>query len=155
MQGINNGKYVGAIGAAKLQNYYTKDETDALLERIEVGDVNLSGYITKDELQQAIDGIEAIEGPAGPQGQPGEKGDKGDTGEQGPKGDKGEDGKDGLTTSIIVNGSTYEHVDGVITLPDYSLADHNHDEFALIANVYNKTEIDTMLGDIESLLSNI
>ena len=40
-------------------------------------------------------------------------------GEQGPKGDKGDPGADGLTTAITVNGSTYEHVNGTITLPDY------------------------------------
>jgi hypothetical protein len=111
----------------------------------DVADV-LGDYATKDELQQAIDEIELMpgpegepgvqgevgpEGPQGPkgdkgdqgeQGIQGEKGDKGDTGEQGPKGDqgdKGEDGKDGLTTSIIVNGSTHSHVDGIITLPNY------------------------------------
>lgn len=49
----------------------------------------------------------------------GEKGDKGDTGPQGPQGEKGLDGADGLTTSIVVNGSTYTHVEGTITLPDY------------------------------------
>lgn len=35
---------------------------------------------------------------------------------EGPKGDKG---ADGVTTSIVVNGNTYTHVDGVITLPNY------------------------------------
>ena len=44
------------------------------------------------------------------------KGDKGDAGEQGPA---GANGQDGLTTAISVNGNTYTHVDGVITLPDY------------------------------------
>ena len=41
------------------------------------------------------------------------KGDKGDTGEQGPA------GQDGLTTAISVNGNTYTHVNGTITLPNY------------------------------------
>ena len=96
----------------------------------DVADV-LGDYATKDELQQAIDEIELIpgpqgepgvqgpEGPQGIQGSEGPKGDKGDTGEQGPKGDAGEKGNDGLTTSIVVNGSTYNHVDGIITLPNY------------------------------------
>ena len=44
------------------------------------------------------------------------KGAKGDQGEVGPKGDPG---ADGLTTAITVNGSTYTHVNGTITLPDY------------------------------------
>lgn len=49
----------------------------------------------------------------------GEKGDKGETGLQGPKGEQGAAGADGLTTAISVNGNTYEHVNGTITLPDY------------------------------------
>lgn len=56
------------------------------------------------------------------------KGDKGDPGEQGPagiqgpqgiQGEAGPAGVDGLTTAITVNGNTYEHVNGTITLPDY------------------------------------
>lgn len=43
----------------------------------------------------------------------GEKGDKGDAGAA------GANGKDGLTTAVSVNGSTYSHVNGTITLPDY------------------------------------
>ena len=56
------------------------------------------------------------------------KGPKGDTGEQGPKGDTGEQGPKGDTGEA-----------GVV---DYT-------------NIYNKTEIDAMIGDIETLLSNI
>lgn len=40
-------------------------------------------------------------------------------GEKGEQGLTGANGRDGLTTSINVNGNTYTHVDGVITLPDY------------------------------------
>ena len=50
------------------------------------------------------------------------KGEKGDTGEQGPqglKGEKGEKGSDGLTTAVKVNGQTYTHSNGLITLPNY------------------------------------
>lgn len=53
------------------------------------------------------------------------KGDKGDTGERGPQGiqgiqgPSGANGQDGLTTAISVNGNTYTHINGVITLPDY------------------------------------
>ena len=50
---------------------------------------------------------------------------KGDTGEQGPKGDTGEQGPKGDTGEV-----------------DYS-------------NVYTKTEINDMIGDIETLLNNI
>ena len=77
------------------------------------GEVDLSGYVTKETgnanhitfsdgqtFQAKLD--------AGTL-----KGDKGDTGPQGSA------GRDGLTTSISVNGTTYTHVDGTITLPDY------------------------------------
>lgn len=58
-------------------------------------------------------GPQGEQGPAGADGVKGDKGDKGDPGEIGPA------GADGLTTAITVNGNTYTHVDGVITLPDY------------------------------------
>lgn len=35
------------------------------------------------------------------------------------KGEKGDKGQDGLTTSIAVNGNTYNHQSGTITLPNY------------------------------------
>ena len=41
------------------------------------------------------------------------KGDKGDRGEN------GNNGKDGLTTAVSVNGNTYTHKNGTITLPNY------------------------------------
>ena len=47
------------------------------------------------------------------------KGPKGDTGERGPQGSAGINGQDGLTTAVSVNGTTYTHVGGTITLPDY------------------------------------
>lgn len=110
-------------------------------------------------------------GEVGPAGEKGDKGDPGDIGPQGPQGDigpAGPKGADGLTTSISVNGSTYNHINGTITLPDYpstdglattesvntalaSKADINHTH-----SDYVTTEsFNTALGDIESLLSNI
>lgn len=53
----------------------------------------------------------------------GAKGDQGEVGHQGEQGPKGDPGADGLTTAITVNGSTYEHVNGTITLPDYPSTD--------------------------------
>lgn len=67
-------------------------------------------------------GPEGPIGPQGPQGIQGEQGEPGSAGPQGPQGIQGEQGpagKDGLTTSITVNGNTYEQVDGNITIPDY------------------------------------
>ena len=102
------------------------------------GSVDLSGYVTKETgnasqitfadgqtFQVKLDngtlkgekGDKGDTGEQGPRGLQGEKGDKGDAGERGPA---GANGQDGLTTAISVNGTTYTHVDGVITLPDYS-----------------------------------
>ena len=58
------------------------------------------------------------QGPQGIQGPQGLQGIQGIQGPQGPQGEQGPAGKDG-TTSITVNGSTYEQVDGNITIPDY------------------------------------
>ena len=95
------------------------------------GEVDLSGYVTKETgnanqitfadgetFQGKLDAgtLKGEKGDPGEQGPQGLKGEKGDPGEQGPA---GADGQDGLTTAISVNGTTYTHVDGVITLPDY------------------------------------
>ena len=75
-------------------------------------------------------GATGAQGPQGPQGIKGERGEKGLTGATGPKGETGErgltgpqgpqgiKGTDGLTTSISVNGKTYNHSNGKITLPN-------------------------------------
>ena len=74
---------------------------------------------------QGEQGPQGIQGPAGEQGPQGETGATGAQGIQGVKGDKGDTGAtgpkgaDGLTTSIEVNGQTYTHVNGKITLPNY------------------------------------
>ena len=83
-------------------------------------------------------------GATGPKGDKGEKGDtgatgpKGDIGEQGPKGEKGdtgaqgpqgEKGSDGLTTAVKVNGQTYTHSNGLITLPNYPTVPTNLSSF--------------------------
>ena len=82
-------------------------------------------------------GPRGIDGPTGEQGVKGDKGDpftyadftseqlaalkgaKGDKGDKGEQGIQGERGQDGLTTNIVVNGNTYTHSDGTITLPNY------------------------------------
>ena len=69
---------------------------------------------------QGIQGPKGDKGDIGPQGATGERGPQGLRGIQGPVGPRGEKGEPGLTTSIEVNGQTYD-VDaaGKITLPDY------------------------------------
>lgn len=75
--------------------------------------------------EQGERGLQGEQGPQGPAGPQGSKGDTGAQGIQGVKGDKGDTGAtgpkgaDGLTTSIEVNGQTYTHVNGKITLPNY------------------------------------
>ena len=74
-------------------------------------------------------------GEQGPQGLKGDKGDtgatgpKGDTGAQGPQGLKGDKGSDGLTTAVKVNGQTYTHSNGLITLPNYPTVPTNLSSF--------------------------
>ena len=70
-------------------------------------------------------GATGAQGAKGDTGATGPKGDTGAIGPQGPKGAKGDTGAtgpkgaDGLTTSIKVNGTTYTHSNGLITLPNY------------------------------------
>ena len=71
----------------------------------------------------------------------GPKGDKGEQGEIGPQGPAGADGQDGLTTSISVNGNTYTHVDGVITLPNYPSGTGES------VDAYSKAEIDNIIQE--------
>ncbi len=95
------------------------------------GGVDLSGYVTKETgnanqitfsdgqtFQSKLD-AGTLKGDKGDKGDAGEQGPQGLPGEKGDKGDAGGNGKDGLTTSIAVNGNTYTHVDGTITLPNY------------------------------------
>lgn len=76
--------------------------------------VSASGDITwTKSTSTLVPTTQNIKGAAGTQGPMGPKGDKGEQGIQGPK------GSDGLTTSITVNGETFEQQAGNITLPDY------------------------------------
>lgn len=69
--------------------------------------------------EQGLQGIQGIQGEQGPQGDPGIQGPKGDKGDPGEQGEQGPAGQDGLTTAISVNGNTYTHSNGTITLPNY------------------------------------
>lgn len=154
---------------------------DEIMEQLKT--VDPSQFATNESVDSKIEAIELTPGPKGDKGDPftyddftaeqlaALKGDQGDIGPQGPQGDigpAGPKGADGLTTSISVNGSTYNHVNGTITLPDYpstdglattesvntalaSKADINHTH----SNYVTTESFNTALGDIESLLSNI
>ena len=70
--------------------------------------------------------LKGEKGDTGAQGPQGLKGEKGDTGATGPKGEKG---SDGLTTAVKVNGQTYTHSNGLITLPNYPTVHTNLSSF--------------------------
>lgn len=82
-----------------------------------------------------------------PKGEPGEKGEKGDPGEQGPQGLPGEKGQDGLTTAISVNGSSYEHENGIITLPDYPTVPTKTSELTNDANYATETFVTNKIAE--------
>lgn len=104
---------------------------DRILEQLE--NVDLTKYATNESVDAKLEVIELTPGPKGDKGDPGAQGPAGEQGpqgiqgpqgEQGPKGDTGDigpqgpAGADGLTTAISLNGATYNHVDGLITLPN-------------------------------------
>jgi hypothetical protein len=75
------------------------------------GEINLSNYYTKAQVDKAIEEIELTPGPKGdkgdqgeqgPQGIPGEKGEQGVPGKDGAPGEKGESGADGKDGSDYV-----------------------------------------------------
>lgn len=72
------------------------------------------------------------------------KGDKGDKGDQGIQGKQGEKGNDGLTTAISVNGNTYSHSNGTITLPNYPT-----DNSAKI------TELESIIASLQETIADL
>lgn len=68
------------------------------------GDVDLSAYYTKTEVDAVIEQIELTPGE---KGEKGDKGDKGDTGAQGEPGKDGKDGQDGAPGKDGVDGKDY------------------------------------------------
>ena len=132
------------------ESFVTTKITEASLG----GKVDLTGYATETYVNDAISVIELKPGL------------KGDTGEQGPAGVDGtdglpgKDGADGLTTSISVNGATYTHVNGLITLPNYpeikevdlsGYATTSAMEKALVTKA-DKSEIPTVTNDLTNTL---
>ena len=77
------------------------------------------GLLKGDKGDKGEQGERGLQGERGPQGEQGERGEKGVQGPQGAQGPQGIKGTDGLTTKISVNGTTYTHSNGLITLPDY------------------------------------
>ena len=92
-------------------------------------------------------GPQGIQGPAGQDGYTPIKGVDYFDGEQGPA---GQNGNDGLTTSIYVNSSTYTHVDGTITLPDYptTTSQLTNDSNYLVSTSATRVEFVTAYPDV-------
>ena len=80
----------------------------------------------------------------GSKGSTGDKGDKGEQGIQGEQGEKGDKGNDGLTTAISVNGNTYSHSNGTITLPNYPT-----DNSAKI------TELESIIASLQEMIADL
>lgn len=66
---------------------------------------------------------------------------------EGPKGDKGEQGQDGLTTNIVVNGTTYTHSNGTITLPNYPTVPTNISAFTNDSNYASETYVNNKIAE--------
>ena len=114
----------------EFDNYLTTEELSKLLETGIKGDKG-DPFTYEDFTEEQLEGLK------GPQGETGEQGPKGEDGykftfdelteeqkatlkgEDGIAGKDGVNGKDGLTTAVKVNGTTYNHANGLITLPDY------------------------------------
>ena len=108
-----------------------------------------------DKGEQGIQGLQGVKGEKGDKGEQGIQGERGLQGIQGVKGDKGDKGEDGLTVGVSVNGETYQHQDGVITLPDYPSSETFAEEFGRIdgkieENKTNITSIETELSKTEN-----
>ena len=97
-------------------------------------------------------GIQGEQGPKGDKGDTGEQGiqgEKGEQGEKGDKGDKGDKGQDGLTTDINLNGTTYTHNEGIITLPDYPTVPTNISEFTNDAKYASEAYVSNKIAEAQ------
>ena len=140
IEGDDYGK-VAMVNYGKVDEAVIENEQATFLD--ENGNLNIEwkkgDIISSLRLNQMVGYINenAVPGEQGPQGEKGEQGPKGDQGEQGMQGEKG---ADGLTTSILVNGQTFTHENGVITLPDYPQAGTS-------ADTYSRDEVDDIVYD--------
>lgn len=84
---------------------------------------------------------------------------KGDTGAQGPQGERGatgERGADGLTTAVSVNGTTYTHSNGTITLPNYPtvISSASGINITDTANNFTATNVEEALAELFQSVSS-
>ena len=120
------------------------------------GEVDLSGYVTKEtgnasQITFADGQTFQAKLDAGTL-----KGEQGIQGIQGLKGDKGDTGQDGLTTTISVNGTTYTHSNGTITLPNYPtvVSTANGITIADTAGNFTATNVEGALAELFQFVSN-
>ena len=126
------------------------------------GEVDLSGYVTKEtgnanQITFADGQTFQAKLEAGTlKGEKGEQGIQGIQGLKGDKGDKGDTGQDGLTTTISVNGTTYTHSNGTITLPNYPtvVSTANGITIADTAGNFTATNVEGALAELFQFVSN-
>ena len=124
---------------------YIKNKPD--LSQVGSGEVDLSGYVTKETGNASQ--ITFADGQTFQA-----KLNNGTL--KGEKGDKGERGADGLTTAISVNGNTYTHSNGTITLPNYPsvVSTANGISIADTANNFTATNVEGALAELFQYASN-
>ena len=157
-QAIDNAQLGG--GEVDLSGYVTKETGNA--NQITFADGQTFQAKLASGTLKGEKGDKGDPGEQGPAGVNGAKGDKGDQGEQGPqgiqgpqgeqgiqgeKGEPGQDGQDGLTTAISVNGSTYTHVEGTITLPDYPTIPTNVSQLNNDSNYATETFVQNKIAE--------
>ena len=123
------------------------------------GEVDLSGYVTKETgnaNQITFADGQTFQAKLDSGALKGDKGDKGATGAKGDKGDKGDTGQNGLTTAISVNGITYTHNNGTITLPNYPTVTStaNGITIADTAGNFTATNVEGALAELFQFVSN-
>ena len=151
----------GGNAEIDLSDYATKSYVDNAIEEIELmagpqgprGEIGPKGDKGEQGPQGATGpqgdiGLTGAIGPQGPKGEQGIQGLQGPKGEQGPigltgpQGPKGDKGVDGLTTSIAVNGTTYKHSNGLITLPNLATESYVSTKIAEAQLGGDNTEVD-------------
>ena len=142
---VNEGmkKYVQQkITEAQISGGGSIDLSDSYVSKV-VGNANQITFSDGQTFQAKLDNG-ALKGEKGDKGERGEQGLQGLPGEKGLKGDKGQDG---LTTNIVVNGNTYTHSNGTITLPNYPTIPTNISAFTNDANYASETFVTNKIAE--------
>ena len=159
-QAIDNAQLGG--GEVDLSGYVTKETGNAsqitfadgqtFQAKLNAGTLKGEKGDTGEQGPQGIQGIQGEKGdpgeigPQGPKGEQGPQGVKGDTGERGPT---GVNGQDGLTTTISLNGTNYNHNNGIITLPNYPTVPTNISRFTNDADYADKTYVTNKIAEAQ------